>query len=187
MDLTSVEEKLITALAEKGPLTGYALHNIRSPHKIMSNAHWERVKDTLGPNGHDLIFEIESDGISKPCWLTGFGINQALKLGAKPEILEKFIKEIYEEEKAEMLLILTSVAKNSEISPEIWDYITDLGKKMARGQSTTHTLLEMFANISQEMLDTLVVLGTSHEKLGPMVAKTMCLANKELKEKMKQG
>ena len=159
MGLTNVEEKLISALAEKGPLTGYAIHK---KEKIMSNAHWERVKETLGPDGLALIFEIETEGRSKPYWLTGSGINQALRLQAKPELLEKYIKEIYDEQKSEPLLILTNIAKEYEISPIIWDYMGQLGYKMSRGESPILTIFEMLANVSEDMMNTMVVIGAVH-------------------------
>lgn len=179
MELTNVEEKLIRKLAEKGPLTGYDLHTKKPT--IMSNAHWERLKKTTGPEGLNLIFELEPEGASKPYWLTGPGIVQALRLEANPEHLEKYINEVYDSEKAEVLMILTSVAK--DISPVLWDYIGRLQENMAKGESTTLTLLEMVAKTSRDMQNTITVLA-NHEKLGPLVAETMIMANKQLKEKM---
>lgn len=81
-------------------------------------------------------------------------------------------------------MILTNFAKSTDVSPVLWDLVGQLLEKMMEGEITALTLLDVFENVSQDMINTITVLGLSHEKLGPMVAKTMCLANKQLKEKM---
>ncbi|HEX9913619.1 MAG TPA: hypothetical protein VGB32_01760 [Candidatus Bathyarchaeia archaeon] len=182
MKLSEKEEKLIIVLAEKGPLTGYTIHKKEG---IMSNAHWERVKKAIGPSGLNLIFEIETDTTAKPYWLTGSGIVQALKLQAKSTLLEKHIKQVYNPDKAEVLMILTDIAKEEKIIPVFWDYIGRLQENMIKGESQILTLIDILSEMSQELKDTVTVLATSHEKLAPLVTKTMYEANKQLKEKMK--
>jgi len=180
MGLSDRERKLIVALAELGPLSGYDIH---TRLKLFSNAHWVRVKANLGPEGAGFIRELEPEGRAKPYWLSPAGVLSALELGADPHRLEVIINTVYGGEEAEALLLLTSIAAELNPPREIWGYIGRLRERWGDSGAQQVELLSILEEVTGETVEVLLKLA-NHPVLAPLVAEVIGVANEELKKRM---
>lgn len=179
MELNEKEKNLIQAIAEKGPLTGYDIHKKKM---IMSNAHWERVKDRIGPEGLNLIFEIKTDGVSKPYWLTPLGFCCALQCGADPDLVVENAKGIFNEKQMKAARLYSEFAKLSQ-GPALLGLLGDAMACNKDGGDISDVLLKAIHTLKIEMMEPILQVVSSDPEFMGIFRKEMAGAVSSLRER----
>lgn len=129
--ITEMEKKVIFALAEQGPLSGYDFHlggqRQRGNRKaMMSSNSWAKIRKHLGTEGLNLIQSVNGfpgrpktsfTRRKKLLWLTDKGLIIAISNGVDLDSLLDYVKKIYprDEEKA-LLVELSKIADRKFIA-----------------------------------------------------------------------
>jgi len=119
--LSEIQRKVLIVLAENGPLSGYDFHlggkRKRGSRKaIMVNSYWLKVRKRLGPEGFNLIREVELRGRPKSgsrrknlFWLTDKGLIYVLTEGVNSRKLLTQTKKVYGKSIQSLLIELANV------------------------------------------------------------------------------
>ena len=132
MELTDLEKRVILALAEKGPMSGYDFHlggrrQRGNRRALMSSGYWLKIKRSLGPENKNFIEHIrlkrtnstDERGRRKDLyWLTGLGFWQAITLGASIETLFSNAQQVDKE--------------GTEFNDYLRDIISEIGEQEFR-------------------------------------------------------
>lgn len=129
--LSEKENMVLKVLAERGPLSGYDFHlggrRIRGNRKaLMSSGFWLKVLERLGPDGFNLICQVELRGRprqgeskrrKKLFWLTGLGLIYVLAEAAdvNPKKVLENAQRVYGKQSLETLLVRLRILVGSEI------------------------------------------------------------------------